>query len=147
MREAKTQRAIFLVKQNPALEITFTAADAARVVFSHHDLLMITVQVSNCTMKKVFVDSGSSINIILKSTYDQMKLPSEILKLGSEPIFGFNNTTTIPVGSTSAYYARALHKPFYASFLIIDQPSPYNAFLGRPALIDLGQSFPKRTFS
>lgn len=50
-------------------------------------------------MKKVFVDSGSSMNVVFKTTFDKMNLPGEILNSSPEPIYGFN-TMTFPVGIT-----------------------------------------------
>lgn len=88
-------------------------------------------------MKKIFFNSESSVNVIFKSAYDQI----ELLKPSLEPIFGLNNTTTVPVGSTCLLVtvgSAPLHKSVYVSFLIIDQSSPYNAFLGRPTPIDPG---------
>lgn len=92
-------------------------------------------------MKKVLDDSGSSVKVIFKSAHDQIKLSIEILKPGPESIYGFNNTTNVPVGSSRLLVTAGttlLHKSLDASFLVINQPLPHNAFLRGPALIDMG---------
>lgn len=70
-----------------------------------------------------------------------MRLSQGILNPGPELIFGFNNIATFAVESAGLLVTAGtapLHQQFYDSFLIVNQTSPYNAFLRRPALIVKG---------
>lgn len=101
----------------------------------------MSVWILNYMMKKVFVDSGSSVNVIFKDAFDRMELPKEVVNSSPQPVYRFNNTASVPCGSTRLLVTagtRPTQILFYATFLTIDQPSPYNVFVGRPAIIDMG---------
>lgn len=75
VQEAKAeQRIIFHVKRKHADDRVFTTADVNLVVFSHQGPLIGTVQISNCIIKRIFVDFGSLVNVVFKSAFGKMKL-------------------------------------------------------------------------
>lgn len=42
----------------------------------HHDnLLVITMTIDQCLVKRIRVDIGSSVNVLLKDTFKQMDIP------------------------------------------------------------------------
>ena len=48
-------------------EISFTTKERERVLLPHQDVLVVTLPVANCLVKRILVDSGSSSNIIFQA--------------------------------------------------------------------------------
>lgn len=49
--------------------VTFTESDAMSITFPYHDLLVITVEIAYCEVAQVFLDGGSSVNIIFLNVF------------------------------------------------------------------------------
>lgn len=124
VKEAKVQRhTMFHLNQSTEHGITFTTTDSIRVILPHQDATIISIQISNFMVKKVFMDTWSSVNVIFKDTFDSMGLPKEIITPSPQPICGFNNMTTVPYGSARLLVMEGISPTqfsFYAMFLIID---------------------------
>ncbi|KAL0448850.1 UNVERIFIED_CONTAM: hypothetical protein Slati_1441400 [Sesamum latifolium] len=90
--------------------IQFGRAEQSGPRTSHNDALVITVVLANYEVGRIFVDSGSSADILFGEAYDQMQIrrcfPGE--------------------GAT--------RKTCMLKFLVVDVPSAYNVILGRPTL-------------
>ena len=56
------------------MDITFTEEDAKQVHHPHNDALLITMVIGNMNVHRVLVDNGSSVNILMYSTYEKMGL-------------------------------------------------------------------------
>ena len=61
-------------------EIVFRNRDADKVEAPTIDPLVISAQVGPAWMKRILVDSGSSVNILFKREYDLMKMEAKDLK-------------------------------------------------------------------
>ena len=90
-------------------------------------------------MKKILIDCGSSVNILMKKAYDQMRMEPNDLKPTKSRIYGFNGSGTdatdcleLPVELGEGERSRIRMLPF----IVVDIESPYNCILGRPALAD-----------
>ena len=90
-------------------------------------------------MKRILIDCGSSVNIIFKKAYDQMKMETKDLKPSKARIHGFNGAVIdavgyveLPVELGQGERRRVRILPF----VVLDVDSPYNVFLGRPALAE-----------
>lgn len=57
--------------------ITFTKEDVEHVQFPHHDPLVITVKVANKRVHQALFNSGSSVNIMYKSTVEKNGLTAK----------------------------------------------------------------------
>ena len=78
--------------------IVFRKRDSTRVEIPTTDPLVITAQIGAASVQKVLIDSESSVNIIFKAAYDQMKLETKDLKPCRATIHGFNGASSSPVG-------------------------------------------------
>ena len=90
-------------------------------------------------MKRILVDSGSSVNILFKRAYDQMKMEAADLKPCQSRVHGFNGSATIPTGMVELPVELGVGERRRVRMLqciVLDIDSPYNAFLGRPALAE-----------
>ena len=79
-------------------DIVFRSRDADKIKAPTIDPLVISAQVGPAWIKRILVDSGSSVNILFKRAYDQMKMEAADLKPCQSRVHGFNGSATIPTG-------------------------------------------------
>ena len=92
---------------------------------------------ANNKVHKILVDNGSSVDILYYQAFQKMGLKVSNIKPSSNPVYGFTGDSITPVGvislpMTMGDYPRQSY--VMADFLVIDQPSAFNAVLGRPSL-------------
>ncbi|XP_073030627.1 uncharacterized protein [Primulina eburnea] len=78
--------------------ISFGPRDLQGVSLPHNDALVIQAKVANYDIRRVFVDSGSSVNIIFQEALDQMNLEDYQLRPVETALFGFAGHTVYPRG-------------------------------------------------
>ena len=54
--------------------LTFMEDDARHVRYPHSDPLVFTIPITNARVKRCLVDTGSSVDIIYKSSLEKMKV-------------------------------------------------------------------------
>ncbi|XP_073138843.1 uncharacterized protein [Henckelia pumila] len=119
--------------------ISFGREDLKDVVLPHNDPLLVTLIIANYDVTRIFVDTGSSVNIIFKETLDQMKLEGFELDPITTELYGFTGHALQPLGqivlplSLGSGEQRVTKM---ACFTVVDAPSSFNGILGRPALSD-----------
>ncbi|GAV74316.1 hypothetical protein CFOL_v3_17796 [Cephalotus follicularis] len=89
------------------------------------------------TMKRILIDSGSSVDILYKHAFDQLRIAVDQLKPVKTPLVGFAGEMVHPLGSIdlSVVVGTAPRQTqVQMTFLVVDTPSPYNAIIGRPRL-------------
>ncbi|GKV08872.1 hypothetical protein SLEP1_g20443 [Rubroshorea leprosula] len=125
--------------------ITFSLSDYQRagepdVVMPHADPFVATVHIGNHNVNKVFIDTGSSPDILYWSCFQKMQLNPSSLQKYEGPIYGFDNqpvpvegviTLPIYVGSEPRFRMASV------SFLVVKMESAFNAILGRATLCEL----------
>ncbi|GAV84022.1 hypothetical protein CFOL_v3_27467, partial [Cephalotus follicularis] len=77
--------------------ISFSESDLEEVHLSHDDQVMITLLVELFTMKRVLIDSGSSVDILYKPAFDQLRIPEDQLKRVKTPLIGFAGEIVHPL--------------------------------------------------
>ena len=70
-------------------EITFSSSDLEGVIPGHDDPMIISVGMVNVEVKMVFVDQGSSADIIFRDVFDKLKLNNSDLQTYKEELIGF----------------------------------------------------------
>ncbi|XP_074291159.1 uncharacterized protein LOC141617932 [Silene latifolia] len=99
----------------------------------HHDALIITLSMANCTVRKVLVYTGSSVNLIMLKTIENMGFSEKDLQKKTIPLVGFSGETANSLGEiVIPTYVGGVNKKI--RYLVIDGTSTYNVILGRPWL-------------
>nr|XP_017225259.1 PREDICTED: uncharacterized protein LOC108201488 [Daucus carota subsp. sativus] len=128
------------VFKGETMDITFTEDDAKWVHHPHNDALVVAMRIAALNIHRVFVDNGSSVNILYYDTYKKMGLPDKDMTVENLYIYGFGGEAikakgTIRLPVTLGEAPRAATQ--IAEFVIIDHPSAHNALMGRPLLKDM----------
>ncbi|XP_073064145.1 uncharacterized protein [Primulina eburnea] len=118
---------------------SFGSEDLRGVVTPHNDALVVTATIANYDVGRIFIDNRSSVNVLFKSTLDQMKLEGFEFEPVSTPLYGFAGHTIPPLGQivlplSLGTYPRRVTK--ILGFTVVDITSAYNGILGRPSLKD-----------
>ncbi|XP_075481082.1 uncharacterized protein LOC142521778 [Primulina tabacum] len=119
--------------------ISFGPEDLRGIVAPHNDALVVTATIANYDVTRIFIDNGSFVNILFKSTLDQMKVEGFEFDPVSTPLYGFAGHAIPPLGQITLPLSlgrdsRRVTKMI--TFTVVDTPSLYNGILGRPALKD-----------
>ncbi|XP_073056951.1 uncharacterized protein [Primulina eburnea] len=73
--------------QDPAM--SFGSEDLQSIVAPHNDALVVTATIAKYDVARIFIDNGSFVNILFKSTLDQMKVEGFEFDPVSTPLYGF----------------------------------------------------------
>ncbi|XP_073017915.1 uncharacterized protein [Primulina eburnea] len=119
--------------------ISFGSEDLRGVVTPHNDDLVVTTTIANYDVARIFIDNESSVNVLFKSTLDQMKMGGFEFELVSTPLYGFVEHAIPPLGQIVLPLSlgtdpRRVTKMI--AFTVVDTFSAYNGILGRTALKD-----------
>ncbi|KAI5343721.1 hypothetical protein L3X38_011597 [Prunus dulcis] len=79
--------------------ITFNEEEEKGVVHPHDDPFIIQAEITNYCVKWVFIDTGSSVNIIFTSAFEQMEISLEEHKPVVTPLLGFTRDNINSIGS------------------------------------------------
>ncbi|CAA0806184.1 Unknown protein, partial [Striga hermonthica] len=137
LKESRDHRKIEVqqVEENGPV-MNFGPTDVGEVERPHNDALMITAQISCYEVQRIFVDTGSSVNVIFYNCLKRMELDIELAPLHTS-LFGFNGSEVAPLGETTLAFVLGegdLRKVKMVRFVVVDVESAYNVIQGRPAL-------------
>ncbi|PIM99045.1 hypothetical protein CDL12_28463 [Handroanthus impetiginosus] len=124
--------------------IQFSSADLEGVDCPHQDALVITVIVVTYDVARVFIDCGSSVDILFMKAFQQMDLGLVKIEPVQTTLVKFAGESVRPLEQTMLPLTLgkgADAKTKMVRFLIVDTPSAYNIILGRPVL-NLFQAVP-----
>ncbi|XP_073298467.1 uncharacterized protein [Primulina huaijiensis] len=99
----------------------------------------MTATIANYYVAKIFIDNRSSVNVLFKSTLDQMKVEGFEFEPISTPLYGFAGHDIQSLGQIVLPLSlgtdlRRVTKMI--AFAVVDTPTAYNGILRRPALKD-----------
>ncbi|XP_073270443.1 uncharacterized protein [Primulina huaijiensis] len=118
------------------LIISFGSEDLRGIVAPHNDALVVMATIASYDVARIFIDNGSSVNILFKRTLDQMKVEGFEFELVSIPLYGFAGQAIQPFGQIVLPLSvgsdpRRVTKMI--TFMVVDTPSSYNGILdGQP---------------
>ncbi|XP_057510747.1 uncharacterized protein LOC130793111 [Actinidia eriantha] len=110
--------------------ITLSRAVLERVQHPHSDPLVVQLKIGGYDVKRILVDTRSSVEVMYSDLFKQLKLPQDELKSARAPLVGFNAQAHWPLGTVSLKI-RAGSQELMTEFVVVDIPSPYNAIVGR----------------
>ena len=92
---------------------------------------------ANNNLHMILVDNGSLVDILYCQAFQKIGLKVGDLKPSPNPVYRFTGDSITPMGvisllMTAEDYPR--QSCVMADFLVIDQPSAFNAMLGRPSV-------------
>ncbi|XP_070040885.1 uncharacterized protein [Nicotiana tomentosiformis] len=115
--------------------ITFDDEDAYSLVIPHNDALLISLLVHDTNVKRVLIDPGSSVNIILLRVVNEMQANDKVIPK-ARSLSGFDNSSIITKGEVVlAMFAEGVIKD--TKFQVIDADMTYNIIMGRPWIQDM----------
>ncbi|XP_075504382.1 uncharacterized protein LOC142541807 [Primulina tabacum] len=120
--------------------ISFGPEDLRGVSLPHNDALVIQARVAKYDVHRVFVDNGSSVNVIFKEALVQMDLHEYQLEAVETALFGFAGHAVYPEREITLPLTLGsgdLTKTVMTVFTTVDAPSSYNIILGRPAMNEM----------
>ncbi|KAL0446199.1 UNVERIFIED_CONTAM: hypothetical protein Slati_1747800 [Sesamum latifolium] len=94
--------------------IQFGRAEQSGPLASHNDALVITAVLANYEVGRIFINSGSSADILFGDAYDQMQLGDVSLEKVHTSLYGFAREVVHPRGMISlplTMGAGDTHKP------------------------------------
>ena len=100
IRECSSLEDVTPIKQQKTMsdDVVFRNRDDSGVQSPTDDPLVITTTIGPTLVRKVLVDNGSSVNILFKKAFEQMRLEAKDLKPCQGWIRGFNGVSTSPMG-------------------------------------------------
>ncbi|XP_027181960.1 uncharacterized protein LOC113780352 [Coffea eugenioides] len=117
--------------------ITYGPTDPVPAASSNHETLVIEVLTNNYIVKKVYVDPGSSVDVLYYRTFESLKLTREQLTPVRTPLVGFGGHVVHPEGMMSLMVTIGRHprcRTIPVNFAVVKADSPYNMLIGRPTL-------------
>jgi hypothetical protein len=106
-----------------------------------HIPLLIRADMANFDVRRILVDTGSSVDIMFSQCFNTLQLDQSHLSpyVGSD-LQGFNGATTKPWGYVDlivTFGAEEAARSVKIQFLVVDCPSLYQCILGREAIANL----------
>jgi len=136
-RSRKEKRKAEVLQSWRMLPISFPPVDTVS-----SNPVVIQACIANYEVGKVYLDNGSSADIIYEHCF--RKLPQRVRDLkrpASSPLVGFSGESSWPLGEVSMEVMMGeypFHRIEVVDFTIVRAPSAYNVLLGRPSMQKFG---------
>lgn len=101
------------------------------------DALVIDAVVANFQVKRVLIDSGSSVNVMFDNVFDGCNLERGLIEGVQTPVVGIGNVPVPPIGRVKLPVTLKdgdKARTETLEFVVMKGPSAYNMFLGRPGI-------------
>ncbi|KAK2368694.1 hypothetical protein QL285_081871 [Trifolium repens] len=117
-------------------DLSFTKEDKREVMTHDDDPLVIQVQILNCDVKRVLIDSGSSADIMYWEAFKAMQLSNKHLMPYNSTLVGFAGEQVEVMGYTTlltTFGDSDNAKTIKVRYLVVKTPfTSYNIIIGRP---------------
>ncbi|XP_059671018.1 uncharacterized protein LOC132316557 [Cornus florida] len=134
LRQARMKRRIGsvnnLYQQSASTQINFDRTDLLRVQIPHEDPFVISLTVTECLVRRVLIDPGSSANVMLRDTFDRLEIKPDRLKPTGNPLLGFDGKRVEPIGTVEVV-VHAAERVLMETFVVVEIHPSYNLLMGR----------------
>jgi hypothetical protein len=141
-KRTRDERDYFLfVKAMRRITLAFSKDDLPIDGTGSNAPLVISARMARYEVKRLFVDQGSSADIMFWDLFQKLGLTEKDLIAHKGNLIGFTGDTISPKGYVKmkvTFSGRGGSCSVEVKFLVVDCPSAYNAILGRPTLNALG---------
>lgn len=120
------------VRQVP---IMWTEDDEEGILYPHEDALVIKAVVASTELRRILVDTGSSVDILFKSALDDMGISDLKLERTNTSLKGFGGGRLTPMGIIElpiTLGTKPFERTMMLDFVVVEERSPYQMILGRP---------------
>ncbi|XP_074327063.1 uncharacterized protein LOC141665004 [Apium graveolens] len=120
-----------------SVDITFRERESRWVHHPHNVALVITMLIGEMNVHQVFLDNGSSANILYYSTYKKLGFPDIDMNFKDAHIYSFTGEAVRVMGSVRLPVTLgegALSVTQMIDFKVLDKDSAHNVLVGRPWL-------------
>ncbi|XP_074323167.1 uncharacterized protein LOC141660104 [Apium graveolens] len=118
-------------------DITFRERELRWVHHPHNDALVITMLIGAMNVHRVFLDNGSSANILYYITFKKLGFPDSDMNFEDAYVYGFTGEAVRVMGSVRLPVTLGEGAPSVTQmidFKVLDQESAHNVLVGRPWL-------------
>ncbi|KAH9659682.1 hypothetical protein KPL70_023952 [Citrus sinensis] len=122
------------VRQVP---IMWTDEDEEEILYPHEDALVIKVTVLSKKFDRILIDTGSSVDVLFKSTLEEMGIADRKLEYTNTSLKGFGGEKLVPLGVVElpiTIGSSPTERTMILDFVVVDEEGPYQMILGRPFL-------------
>ena len=111
--------------------------DEDRILYPHEDALVIKATAASKKFDRIMVDTGSSIDVLFKSTLEEMGIADLRLEHTNTSLKGFGGGKLVLLGVVELLVtigSSPTEKTMILNFIVVNEESPYYMILGRPFL-------------
>ena len=115
--------------------IMWTDDDEEGVLYPHEDALVIKATVTGKEFQWILLDTGSLVDILFKSTLDEMRIADLKLERMITSLKGFGGGSLTPMGIIElpiTIGSKSFEKTVMLDFVVVKEKNPYQIILGRP---------------
>ncbi|XP_024035493.1 uncharacterized protein LOC127899252 [Citrus sinensis] len=113
------------VRQVP---IMWTENDEEGILYPHEDALVIKALVASTELRRILVDTGSSVDILFKSALDDMGISDLKLERTNTSLKGFGGGRLTPMGVIElpiTVGTKPFERTMMLDFVVVEERSPY----------------------
>ncbi|XP_074299759.1 uncharacterized protein LOC141630920 [Silene latifolia] len=130
---AKTPQTKSPCKPRNIPPITFSGSDLVGIPGLNYDGLVISMQIGTANIRRIFVDGGSLVNLIILDVLKAIKINEDQINKTSSVLVGFSGETKNTLGEIYLHtYVEGVAS--YERFEVLDCLFSYNDILGRPLI-------------
>ncbi|KAH9802528.1 hypothetical protein KPL71_001423 [Citrus sinensis] len=134
-RYAMTSKEVFF--NTPEVPIMWTYEDEEGILYPHEDALVIKATTTSKKFDRILVDTGSSVDVLFKSTLEEMGIADLRLEHTNTSLKGFGGRKLVPLGVVElpiTIGSSPIEKTMILDFVVVDEEGPYQMIIGRPFL-------------
>ncbi|KAJ8451346.1 hypothetical protein Cgig2_014118 [Carnegiea gigantea] len=138
--QLRSAQQVLTTEQGPRTMVptmVFGGKEAPRFAYPHNDPLVVEMKIASVIVRRILIDTGSSIDIITWDSLKKLTHPGRDIVPLVHPILVFGGQEVNPTGMICLpmrFSDKLKSKNLEVEFLIVDVPTANNVILGRPTL-------------